>query len=169
MRFVKYILQILKEQYQLNLDVQVKKRNRSLRNLQKGSSHLLKYQKNLTNMETTFYDKTGRPKIYLAAQYGDSFYTWDGHAVAYHIGEQIFGWRGHHIGWLISGIIYDLNGYKVGSVKEKCPYSVYSEYSKYSKYSQYSRYSRYSAHSKPSLTNSYSDTDLESFISQDKV
>lgn len=120
-------------------------------------------------METTFYDRTGHPKIYLSSEYGDSFYTWKGHAVAYVVDELIYGWRGRHIGFLVSGIIYDLKGYKIGSVKEKCPYSVYSEYSKYSKYSQYSRYSRYSPYSRPSLSSSYSDMNLEAFISQNKI
>ena len=124
-------------------------------------------KKNL--MEITFYDKAGHPKIYLSPQNQDSFYTWNGHAVAYLYDDKIYGWRGKHIGWLINGIIYDLKGYKIGSTREKCPYSVYSEYSKYSKYSRYSRYSRYSAYSKPSLSSSYQDIDLVDFISQDKV
>lgn len=120
-------------------------------------------------MEITFYDKTGHPKIYLSSNYGNAFYTWKGHAVAYVEGELIYGWRGKHIGWLISGIIYDLKGYKVGSIKEKCPYSVYSEYSKYSKYSQYSKYSKYSPYSKPYLSDFYENIDLEMFISQNKI
>ena len=34
-------------------------------------------------METTFYNKTGKPQIYLSTDYDNSFYTWEGHAVAY--------------------------------------------------------------------------------------
>ena len=120
-------------------------------------------------METTFYNKTGKPQIYLSTDYDNSFYTWEGHAVAYLHEDKIYGWRGKHIGWYCEGIIYDLKGYRVGSIKEKCPYSVYSEYSKYSKYSRYSRYSRYSPYLKPSFSTSYSNVDLIDFISQDKI
>lgn len=120
-------------------------------------------------MEVTYYDKTGHPKIYLSEQNDNSFYTWDGHAVAYLVEDKIYGWKGKHIGWHIDGVIYNTDGYRVGSIKEKCPYSVYSEYSKYSKYSRYSRYSRYSPYSKPSLSTSYSQEELVEFISQDKV
>lgn len=119
--------------------------------------------------EVTFYDRTGHPKIYLSPSKKDSFYTWDGHAVAYVYNDKIYGWRGRHIGWLKEGIIYDLDGYRVGSTKEKCPYSVYSQYSKFSKYSQYSRYSRYSANSTPTFSSGYTNIDLVDFISQDKV
>jgi len=120
-------------------------------------------------MEITFYDKTGHPKIYLSTENDNSFYTWEGHAVAYVYEDKIFGWKGKHIGWYNDGILYDLNGYRVCSIREKCPYSVYSEYSKYSKYSRYSRYSRYSPYSKPSFRSSYADTDLIDFITQDRV
>ena len=121
------------------------------------------------NMETTFYNKTGHPQIYLSTDDDNYFYTWHGHAVAYLYEDQIYGWRGKHIGWYHEGIIYDLKGYRVGSIREKCPYSVYSEYSKYSKYSQYSQYSRHSPYSKPSFRTTYSNTDLIDFIMQNKV
>lgn len=120
-------------------------------------------------MEITFYNKTGHPQIYLSVENDNSFYTWDGYAIAYLYDDKIYGWRGKHIGWYIDGTIFDLHGYRVGSTKEKCPYSVYSEYSKYSKYSRYSRYSRYSPYAKPSFSSSYSDTDLIDFITQDKA
>jgi len=122
------------------------------------------------SQEITLYDQTGHPLIYLSPENDNSFYTWDGHAVAYlYDSELIYGWKGKHIGWYINGVIYDLQGYRVGSISEKCPTSVYSESSKYSKYSQYSRYSRYSPYSRPSLKSSYSDVKLINFITQNKA
>ena len=120
-------------------------------------------------MEITFYNRTGHPQTYLSTENDNSFYTWDGHAVAYLHEDKVYGWRGKHIGWYIDGVIYDLKGYRVGSTREKCSYSVYSEDSKYSKYSRYSRYSRYSPYSKPSLSSMYASIDLLEFITQDRV
>lgn len=120
-------------------------------------------------METTFYDGKGNPVIYLSPNNDNSFYTWNGEAVAYLIDEKIYGWGGSHIGWLLDDIIYDLNGYRVGSTREKCPYAVYAEYAKYAKYARYARYARYAANVRPALSTSYSNMELAKFISQDKA
>ena len=120
-------------------------------------------------MEITFYNKTGHPQIYLSDEHENSFYTWDGHAVAYLYKDKIYGWKGKHIGWYQDGSIYDLNGYKAGSIKEKCPCIVYIENVKYVKYVQYSRYCRSSSYSKPLFSQSYCDMDLIDFIAQNKI
>lgn len=120
-------------------------------------------------METTFYDGKGHPVIYLSKDYNNSFYTWNGYAVAYLYEDKIYGWRGRHIGWLFDGVIYDLQGYRVGSIRSKCPYAVYSEYAKYAKYAQYGRYARYAAYTRPALSSLYSNIGLEDFITQDKI
>ena len=48
-------------------------------------------------MEITFYNKTGHPQIYLSVENENSFYTWDGHAVAYVYDDKIYGWKGKDI------------------------------------------------------------------------
>lgn len=121
-------------------------------------------------LEINIYDKTGHPRIYLSCEFYDSFYTWDGHAVAYLEEDKIYGWKGKHIGWYIDGVIYDMNGYKVGSNKENCPYVAVSEVPKHSKYNRIVRFEKVeSLYSRPSLKLSYTDRDLVDFISQNKV
>lgn len=120
-------------------------------------------------MEITFYNETGHSRTYLSSEKDNSFYTWDGHAVAYLYDDKIYGWKGKHLGWYFDGVIYDLNGYKIGSTREKCSYSPYSEDSKFSKFSRHSRFTRDSPYSKPSLTSMYANIDLLEFITQDRV
>lgn len=64
-------------------------------------------------METTYYNKTRHPQIYLSTDNDNSFYTWNGNAVAYLYNDKIYGWKEKHFGWYSEGIIYNLNGCRV--------------------------------------------------------
>ncbi len=115
-------------------------------------------------MEITLYDSKGHPVAYIADDGDNSIYLWSGHAVAYVSGENIYGWNGKHLGWFVGGVLYDVHGNRVGSIGEKCPYSLYAQPTKYAKYAKYSKYSRYTAYTRPSLSAGYSNETFEDFL-----
>lgn len=94
-------------------------------------------------METTLYDTTGRPRVYIVDESEPVIYTWRGRAVAYLDGETLYGWRGKHLGWFVAGILYDLQGRRVGFTRDQCPVIIYIESVKYVKYTQYTKSTRY--------------------------
>jgi hypothetical protein len=120
-------------------------------------------------MEITFYNKKGQPQIYLSDEEENTFYTWDGHAVAYLFDDKIYGWKGKHIGWYHEGVIYDLYGYKVGSIEEKCLGITYVAKVKFVKYTKYNRFCRCVPQSKPLFSLSYCDMSLIDFITQNRI
>lgn len=65
-------------------------------------------------METTIYDASGRPCVYITDDEDMAIYTWDGRAVAYIDDENVYGWNGRHLGWFCDGIVYDNNGLPIG-------------------------------------------------------
>ncbi|NLK16200.1 MAG: hypothetical protein GX311_07385 [Bacteroidales bacterium] len=120
-------------------------------------------------METTLYDKSGRPIAYISSDNDDAIYLWDGHAVCYVYDSKIYGWRGKHIGWFIDGIIYDNSGYRVGYIRKKCPSATYATPAKYAKYARYAKYAKYAAYARPALSTGQSDLGLKEFLEQDRV
>ena len=118
-------------------------------------------------METNIYDTHNRPRIYLADDGDQSFYTWDGHAVACLAGEHVFGWKGRHIGWFVEGILYDDKGFRIGFTSATCPADTYTEPAKYTKFSKLERFRQQTPHRRPALSLTNSNQDIDDFIRQD--
>ncbi len=120
-------------------------------------------------METTLYDKNGKPTAYIANDDESSIYLWTGHAVAYIDGEVVYGWNGHHLGWLIAGVIYDIQGKRVGFTRDKCPVVTQIEPVKNVKYVKYVKYVRYAPYARPALSLGLSEQDFENFLKNGAV
>jgi len=120
-------------------------------------------------METTLYNKNGRPIAYISLENGNAIYLWDGHAVCYIEDEKIYGWKGKHIGWFVNNVIYDTSGYRVGFTQETCPSVTYIESVKYVKYVQYVKYVKYVPYVRPIFSTGYSKIGLKEFLEQDRV
>lgn len=59
---------------------------------------------------------------YIALDYHQAIYLWDGAAVAYLYEEDhVYGVNGRHLGWLIDDILYDQEGARVGFTSTTCP------------------------------------------------
>ena len=71
-------------------------------------------------METTIFNKNGRPVAYIADD-GETIYLWDGRAVGYLFKDQVFGWNGKQLGWFANGTIFDIYGLRTGFIKSKSP------------------------------------------------
>jgi hypothetical protein len=115
--------------------------------------------------ETSLFDRTGHPRVYIADD--GSIYTWNGRAVAYVDGQNVYGWQGKHIGFFVDGILYDLRGRRVGFTRDNCPAATYPEWEKDAKVARPAKYRRHAAHARPALSTGYSDEELEAFVSQD--
>lgn len=120
-------------------------------------------------METTLYDKGGRPIAYISPENDNAVYLWDGHAVCYIDGERIFGWKGKHIGWFVNKIVYDIKGYRTGFTKETCPLITYIESVKNVKYVKYVKCAKYVPYAKPTFSTANSDMGLKDFLEQDRI
>lgn len=120
-------------------------------------------------METTLYDRSGKPAAYIADDSEHSIYLWAGHAVAYVDGDNIYGWNGKHLGWFVGGVLYNLQGFRIGSVQEKCPYATFAEPAKYAKFAKHAKYAKDATSAPPALSASYSDDNLETFLKQGDV
>jgi hypothetical protein len=73
-------------------------------------------------MEKTLYDKKGEPVAYIAMDYHEAIFLWEGQAVAYlHEGNHVYGINGRHLGWFIDDILYDQEGARIGFTSSTCP------------------------------------------------
>lgn len=120
-------------------------------------------------METTLYDKGGRPIAYISPENDNAIYLWDGHAVCYIDRDKIYGWKGKHIGWFVNNIVYDTKGYRVGFTKETCPSITYIESVKYVKHVKYVKYVKYVSYARPIFSSTNSNMVLKEFLEQDRV
>jgi hypothetical protein len=76
-------------------------------------------------MERTLYDNKGEPVAYIALDYHQAVYLWDGEAAAYLYEEDhVYGINGRHLGWFIDDILYDQEGTRVGFTSSTCPAAV---------------------------------------------
>ena len=76
-------------------------------------------------MERTLYDKRGGPVAYVAMDYHEAVFLWDGRAVAYLYEEDhVYGVNGRHLGWFIDDILYDQEGARIGFTSTTCPVPV---------------------------------------------
>lgn len=76
-------------------------------------------------MEKTLYDKKGEPVAYIALDYQEAVFLWDGQPVAYVYQEDhLYGINGQHLGWFIDDILYDQEGARVGFTTSTCPVAV---------------------------------------------
>ena len=76
-------------------------------------------------MEKTLYDNKGYPVAYVALDYHQAIYLWDGQAAAYLFeGDHVYGINGRHLGWFIDDILYDQEGGRIGFTSSTCPVAV---------------------------------------------
>lgn len=73
-------------------------------------------------MSRTLFDKKGNAVAYIAPDYRETIYLWEGRPAAY-LFEQlhIFGINGRHLAWFINGIVFNTYGERIGFTSETCP------------------------------------------------
>ena len=79
-------------------------------------------------METTLFDKDGNAVAYIAEDYNETIYLWEGAPVAYvYEDRHIYGMNGRHLGWFINDIIFNALGERIGYTTRTCPISIAKE------------------------------------------
>jgi hypothetical protein len=116
-------------------------------------------------METSFFNKNGRPVAYLADD-GETIYLWDGRPVGYLSEDRVVGWNGKQLGWFANGTIFDIYGLRTGFIKSKSPIPTDLEPGKPAKQAQGVRSVRQSGIAKPVMCYGYSSRALEDILEE---
>jgi hypothetical protein len=116
-------------------------------------------------METTLFNKHGKPVAYLAAD-KETIYTWDGRPVAYLFKARVYGWNGRHLGWFADGTVFDIYGLRAGFVRNKSPIPTQVEPLKAVKKLTPVKSPRQTPVVKPSLCYGFSEKTLEAMLEE---
>ncbi|MBW1912823.1 MAG: hypothetical protein JRI43_06620 [Deltaproteobacteria bacterium] len=121
-------------------------------------------------MEQTLYDRNGEAVAYIADDFHETVYLWDGSPVAYLYEEQyVYGINGRHLGWFINQFIYNHNGERVGFTSNTSPVPVAKESVKYERRSRDEIRSRWAAITMPKLDFHSADQGLADFLKEGQV
>ena len=114
-------------------------------------------------METTLFNKNGKPVAYIAED-GETIYLWNGRPAAYIAQEKVYGWNGRQLGWFSNGTIFDIYGLRTGFIRSKSPIVREIEPHKSRKRLKPARGRKQSQVVKPILCYGYSNKDLEELL-----
>jgi hypothetical protein len=118
-------------------------------------------------METTIYDKKGKPVAYVSDDHRGTIYLWDGEPVAYVYEDiHVFGLNGQHLGWLRDEIFYSEDGRRVGFTSSTCPVTVSKSPSKTKKRGAVETRPRWKSPPSPKFSLLVSDQDLGELLKQ---
>jgi hypothetical protein len=114
-------------------------------------------------METTLYNKNGKPVAYIAED-GQTIYLWDGRPAAYITQEKVFGWNGRQLGWFSNGTVFDIYGLRSGFIRSKSPIATEIEPRKSRKHLKPAKGKKQTQMVKPILCYGYSNKYLEDLL-----
>lgn len=118
-------------------------------------------------MEQTLYDKDGKAVAYIAMDYNETIYLWEGVPVAYFYDEQhIYGINGRHLGWFINEIIYNNSGERIGFTSNSCPVSIAKETIKPKRYPMDEIRPKWAAPPLPNLSFNFAGQELADFLKE---
>jgi len=121
-------------------------------------------------MEKTLYNKKGEPVAYIAMDYHEAIFLWDGQAVAYLYEEDhVYGINGRHLGWFIDDILYDQEGARIGFTSSTCSTPVGKRGPKGKRSVLPELKPRWAAPPLPKLTFREAAQDLANFLSEGRV
>lgn len=121
-------------------------------------------------MEWTLFDKNGDPVAYVADDYHETIYLWDGSPVAYlYEDRQLYGVNGRHLGWFIDDIIYTHRGERIGFTSGSCPVPIAKEPAKEKKYPRDEIMPRWEAQPPPKLEFAFAEQDFAEFLREGQV
>ncbi len=121
-------------------------------------------------MEKVIYDKKGEAVAYVAVDYHEPIFLWDGQAVAYlHEQNHVYGINGQHLGWFVDEILYDQEGARVGFTSSTCPVPVGRRGPKGKRTVLPELKARWAAPPLPKFTFREAAEDLSDFLSRGRV
>ncbi len=116
-------------------------------------------------METTLFNKNGKPVAYIADD-GETIYMWDGRAAGYLFEDKVIGWNGRQLGWFANGTIFDIYGLRTGFIRSKSPIPTDIEPAKPVKQVKSVKSVRQSTFAKPVMCYGYSNRSLEEILEE---
>jgi hypothetical protein len=119
-------------------------------------------------METTLFDKQGKPVAYIAGD-GETIYLWDGRPVAYLFEDKVYGFNGKQLGWFSNGTIFDIYGLRAGFIRSKSPIITGFEPAKGAKHIIGRKNVRQMPVVKPALCYGFSEKILEQMLGEGKA
>lgn len=104
-------------------------------------------------MEKILYDKEGTAVAYIASDYENTIYLWEGVPAAYlYEDSHIYGINGRHLGWFKDEVMYTNDGERVGFTSQTCPVPIAKPRPKHKKAPREEIRSRWSAPPLPKLS-----------------
>jgi len=121
-------------------------------------------------MDRSLFDKKGFAVAYIADDYHNTIYLWDGSPVAYLYEDvHIYGINGRHLGWFMNDILYNNNGERIGFTSNTCPVAIAKEAVKSKRKSIHELRPRWSAPPTPMGKFQFADQGLKDFLLEGQV
>jgi hypothetical protein len=115
--------------------------------------------------EVNLYTKEGKAVAYIATTDSDKIvYLWDGTAKVYLVEDGVYTFPGKCIGWFAGGYVYDREGLIRGCTEQKLEAKPSSGLAKRTKGLTPVKGFAEDAPKKPTLSEKWSDTDLDEFL-----
>ena len=113
------------------------------------------------------YDKSGIAVAYIASDYQETIYLWEGLSVAYlYEQENVYGFNGRHLGWFRGEVLYNHKGERIGFTFNTCPVSIVKPPVKGKKYPIDEMRPRWSSPPSPKLGYNIAKESLADFLRQ---
>lgn len=121
-------------------------------------------------MERILYDSNGTAVAYIAEDYRETIYLWEGLPAAYlYEGEHVYGFNGLHLGWFKGDVLFDHHGRRVGFLYTTCPVPIIKPPAKWKKSTPDEIRPRWAAPPPPKLGYQTCEEDLASFLKRGLV
>ena len=121
-------------------------------------------------MDRSLFDKKGFAAAYLADDYLNTIYLWDGSPVAYLYEDvHIYGFNGRPLGWFMDDILYNNRGERIGFTSNTCPVAIAKEPVKSKRQSMDEPRPRWSTPPAPMRSFHFSDQELKDFLLEGQV
>lgn len=76
-------------------------------------------------MEKILYNKDGQTVAFIANDFHNTLYLWEGLPAAYlYEGENVYGFNGRHLGWFRNDILFNHGGERIGFTFTTCPVNI---------------------------------------------
>ena len=121
-------------------------------------------------MEISLFNIRGDAVAYIADDYDNTIYFWDGQQTAYLLNDRfIYGVNGKHLGWYIDGIIFNTSGERIGFKASTCPVPPAKEPIKIKKRYKDEVQPRWKENPLPKLLYTLASEDLSDFLRNGQV
>ncbi|MBN1102682.1 MAG: hypothetical protein JXL84_04615 [Deltaproteobacteria bacterium] len=118
-------------------------------------------------MEKTLYNKDGQAVAFIADDFHNTIYLWEGLPAAYlYEAENVYGFNGRHLGWFRDEILFNHGGERIGFTYTTCPVRIFQSPAKGKRIPLDEMKPRWGAPTMPKLAFKVAAGDLAELLSQ---